>query len=105
MGPSHDLKTTIHQNKNEHGQFTAKTELCNGTIEIMNRDLIILIEAKINDSEEIKPAVMIEKTDLSTAALVSLIPRSQSFTSLMADLYQLHIKRVSSFRRVNLPKP
>ena len=73
--PSHvNLKTTIYQNKNEFGQYIAKTELYNGAIEIMNRDLIILIETKIDESVEMKPVVMIEKTDLSTAALVSLIP-------------------------------
>ena len=69
--PTHNIKSTIKQEKDENGQFTAKCELAD-VIEIMNRDLVVLIET--DDKQESEPVVFIEETEGSTAALVSLIP-------------------------------
>ena len=67
--PSHDLRSTIKRKQTDHGQFHATTTLKNGTVDYMNRDLVLIVEADHGD-----PMVLVEKTQDSTVAMLSLIP-------------------------------
>ena len=68
--PSHSLKNDIKESADENGQYLAKSCLENGTTDIMDRDLVVLIESDDYD----KPVVFIETGKNSIATLVSLIP-------------------------------
>ena len=68
--PSHSLKNDIKESADENGQYLATCCLENGTTDIMDRDLVVLIESDDYD----KPVVFIEKGKDSIATLVSLIP-------------------------------
>ena len=68
--PSHSLKNDIKESADENGQYLATSCLENGTTDVMDRDLVVLVESDDYD----KPVVFIEKGKDNIATLVSLIP-------------------------------